>query len=59
MWGQKVEMGQRLSEEHVDELLLSYQELELELSPVSAFSLYATAVPIILYKADLVRWLLR
>jgi len=42
MWEQKVEKGQRLSEQDVDMLQYCYQELEMELSPVSAMSLRAT-----------------
>ena len=42
MWEQKVEKGQRLSEDDVDNLQYYYQLLEVELSPVTANSLRAT-----------------
>jgi len=42
MWEQKVEKNERLSEQDVDYLQFCYQELEVELAPVSAMSLRAT-----------------
>lgn len=42
MWEQKVERCERLSEQDVDKLQFFYQELEVELAPVSAISLRAT-----------------
>jgi len=44
MWEQKVEKDERLSEQDVDYLQYCYQQLEIELSPVSAISLKATDV---------------
>jgi len=44
MWEQKVEKNERLSEQDVDYLQFCYQQLEVEMSPVSAISLRATDV---------------
>ena len=42
MWDKKVDKGEKLSDQEVDNLQLCYQVLESELSPVSVISLRAT-----------------
>ena len=44
MWEQKIERGERLPEEDVDIIQRYYQQLEIELFPVTAISLKATDV---------------
>lgn len=44
MWEQKVENGERLSEQDIEYLHFCYQNLQVELAPVSAISLRATDV---------------